>query len=163
MQPDLHLHFLLHPLWNTKDIYLQSQKTNSNSLKVKYISLFIWTSGDWADFHLRPMQQYYQGSFHWPHALDDSARHLGICAIFFVCIVFSVLIIFSNEVFTLQNFNDCRPKDETMHKLREMLCCYRRSETFHRYRCQCASSHSVTIHYKMDGKSSMCCRFKPCY
>lgn len=48
------------------------------------------------------------------------------------------------------------PKDETMHKLREMSCCYRRSETFHRYRCRCASSHLVTTQYKMDGKSSMC-------
>ena len=104
----------------------------------------------------------FSGLIHRPHALDDSVLHLCLCAMFFVCIVFSVLIIFSNEVFTLQNFNDCRSRDETMHKLREMLCCYR-SETFHGHQCQCASSHSVTTQYNMDGESSMCCRFKPCY
>ena len=94
----------------------------------------------------------FSGLIHRPHALDDSVLHLCLCAMFFVCVVFSVLVVFSNEVFTLQNFNDCRSRDEMMHKLREMLCCYR-SETFHGHWCQCASSHSVTTQYKMDGKT----------
>ena len=35
------------------------------------------------DFHLRPIQQYCWGSFHWPQALDDSVLHLCIWAMFF--------------------------------------------------------------------------------
>ena len=49
----------------------------------KYTSLCIWISGAWADFHLRPIQQYCRGSFHWPQAPDNSVLHLCIWAMFF--------------------------------------------------------------------------------
>ena len=147
MRPYLHLHSL-HPLWNTDDIYLKPQKTNSNSLKIyQLMYLNIWGLS-WLS------SQAYATVLSGLIPLASSSGRL--CATFVhmshvLCVIFSVLITFSNDVFTLQNFNDCRSRDETMHKLREMLGCYRRSETFHRHRCQSASSHSVTTQYQMVG------------